>query len=396
MTDESEVPLAPDSPELADGAVRWRSAYVHIPFCRRRCPYCDFAVVTPEEQPSGTSIGGYMDAVIAEIAMEPPWHELDAVNLGGGTPSTLDTDTIAAVVQALRERFGLAAGAEVSLEANPEDITAETVAGLHGAGINRISLGVQSFDDVVLRSLGRGHNAATAAAAVDHCRLGGIASVSIDLIFGTPGESLEAWRRTVRRALALDPDHLSAYGLTVERGTALSRAIGAGAPGPDADLQADMYEATVDLVRATELVHYEISNFARPGHPCRYNLSTWAQGEYVAFGLGAHGHRGGMRRRNVRRLDRYLGAVSDGERPEAGAEHISGWNAELERIMLGLRRRAGVSAGSGGTALLASEDGSRLVAAGVLREEGERLLVDRTLLTDEVNRAVLGLTEPAS
>ena len=385
---------APDSPDLADAAAEWRSAYVHIPFCRRRCPYCDFAVVTPEEAPAGSSVAGYVEAVAAEIEMEPSWQPLAAVNFGGGTPTALDPALLGRILEALEARFGIAGGAEISVEANPEDVTPSLAADLVMSGVTRLSLGVQSFDSEVLRTLGRLHQPDDARSAFAAARGAGIRSISIDLIYGTPGESGESWVGTVGAALELEPHHLSAYALTVERGTELSRRVGAGAPAPDPDDQADKFEHVAAMAAAAGLVHYEISNFALAGHPCRYNLATWAQGEYVAFGLGAHGHRDGVRRRNVRRLDAYLERIAAGQRPEAGAERLEPWPRELERVMLGLRRRAGVVAGPAGDALLGSPQGRRLVAAGVVRRSGRRLLVLRPLLSDEVNRAVLALTPP--
>lgn len=387
-------PLAPDSPQLADEAATWRCAYVHVPFCRRRCPYCDFAVVTPDERPAGVTVADYVGAVIAEIAMEPLWGPLAAVNIGGGTPSTLEPEAVAQILGVLRRRYDLVADAEISVEANPEDVTPALAAALADAGVTRISLGVQSLDGDVLRTLGRAHDAATAAAAMTACREAGIASTSIDLIFGTPGESLVSWLATVDGVLAMGPDHLSTYALTVERGTALSRTVLAGGLAPDPDLQADMYEAAAERGAAGGLVRYEISNYAAPGHACRYNLATWAQGEYLAFGVGAHGHRRGVRRRNLRRLDRYLEAVVMGRRPEAGRETITGWAAEQERLLLGLRRTAGVRVGAGGRTLLASAEGRRLVDADVLTVRDGRLVVRRPLLADAVNRAVVALEDP--
>lgn len=381
---------APDDPRLADAAGTWRSAYVHIPFCRRRCPYCDFAVVTPAE--STRPVDAYVEAVVSEVAMEPEWGPLDAVNLGGGTPTTLAPDSLARIVAALVDRFGLAPGAEISIEANPEDVTPALAAALVAAGFTRISLGMQSLDDAILGVLGRAHDRRQAEAGVAAVRQAGFDSVSIDLIFGAAGETPDSWRDTVAGALSLAPDHLSAYGLTVEPGTALSRGIAAGAPAPDPDVQADDYEHLVDAAAGTGLVHYEVSNFAAPGHVCRYNLSTWAQGEYLAFGLGAHGHRDGTRRRNVRRLEAYLDRIAAGTRPEAGSVRQDGWGREQERVLLGIRRRAGVVSGVAGDALWASDEGGRLAAAGVLVRAGGRLVVARPLLTDAVSRAVLSLS----
>lgn len=382
--------LAPDSEELADLAGTWRSAYVHIPFCSRRCPYCDFAVVTPQETAVGHTT--YTDAILAEIEMEPEWVPLDAVNFGGGTPSSVAPGELIRVLDALRIRFGLAPNAEISLEANPEDWDQAWAEALLVAGFTRVSWGVQSFDGHILASLGRAHTPECAERAVVGSRRAGFASVSLDLIFGAPGEPAASWRHTIDTAVACGPHHLSAYALTVERGTALSRAVQAGEPGPDADDQAEKYETLSAALPAAGLVQYEVSNWARPGHPCRYNLGTWAQGEYVAFGLGAHGHRNGVRRRNVRRLDAYLARTADGERPEAGAERLDGWRREQERIVLGLRRRAGVKAGWAGERLAASAEGTRLVAAGVLAFQSGRVKVARPLLTDAVSVAVLSLS----
>lgn len=390
MSDVSRA-LAPDSPELADEVAGLRSAYVHIPFCRRRCPYCDFAVVTPDEGGTPYTVTRYVQAVIAEIGMEQPWAPLDAVNVGGGTPSSLPASALAAILDALKRRFGVASDAEISLEANPEDWDGEYAEAVRTIGFNRVSLGVQSFDPAVLQALGRNHTPSQAISAIRRSQAVGYESVSLDLIYGTPGESLQSWQDTVDAALELEPDHLSAYSLTVELGTALSRRVRAGDPAPDPDDQADKYLLLAEAAGAAGLTRYEVSNWARGGHHCRYNLATWGQGEYLAFGLGAHGHRNGVRRRNVRRLDVYLDRMEEAERPEAGTERILGWAAEQERLMLGLRRPAGVAEGPGTAALLGSAEGARLVAAGLIEVESGRMRVTDPLLTDEVVRTVLAL-----
>lgn len=394
MTGSLPAVATPDSAALADAAADWQSAYVHIPFCRRRCPYCDFAVVTPEEGGTPDVTTRYVDAIVAEIAMEPVgFGPLDAVNFGGGTPSTLDAADVARVLEALDTRFGIAHDAEVSLEANPEDWNPTHAAAVVAEGVTRVSLGVQSFAASTLRTLGRAHtpeqalNAAEAARSVDG------ASVSLDLIFGTPQEAPLDWAKTVDLALDFGPDHLSAYALTVERGTALSRAVEAGQSAPpDPDMQADAYEYLENNALGIGLVRYEVSNYAATGHVARYNLGTWAQGEYVAFGLGAHSHRAGVRGRNVRRLEAYLTAVERSERPRAGEVTNTAWESEQERLMLGLRRSAGVEAGPLGTCFLASPIGRRLEDAAVTRQEAGRIIVAQPLLTDEVIRSVLSLS----
>ena len=384
----SSEPPAPDSPRLADAAANWKSAYVHLPFCAQRCPYCDFAVVTMEEGGDDAEVARYVDAVVMEIAMAMPFGPIDAVNLGGGTPSRLTPSQLEQVLAALTDRHGITDGAEISLEANPDDWSEEYSAALVDLGFNRISFGVQSFDPAVLESLGRTHSPDQAEAAVGEA-IGQFVTVNIDLIYGTAVESIASWEATVDRALALKPDHVSAYALTVERGTELSRAINAGAAAPDADDQADKYEHLVDRAPEARLVRYEVSNWCRPGHHCRYNLSTWAMGEYLGFGLGAHDHRAGRRSRNVRRLDAYLERVRSGRRPRAGTEELSGIEAERERIALGLRLAAGVRAGELGLRFLDSEEGQRHLAAGIVARQGDRLVVQQPLLTDAVARLVV-------
>lgn len=382
----SDLPR-PDAPQLADLAADWVGAYVHVPFCRSVCPYCDFAVVAE----GGDRHERYVAAVEAEIMHSEPMGPIDAVHVGGGTPSAIPARLLARLLDAVAARHGLAPDAQVAMEANPEDWTPELAVELAEAGVDRVSFGAQSFDPVVLGSLGRRHSPEDVEAAVEVARDAGMGSVNLDLIFGTPGETPVSWAETVRRALATEPDHLSVYALTVERGTPLGRAVAAGAPGPDPDGQADAWEVAVAAAGDAGLVLYETSNLARPGHVSRYNLLTWAQGDYAASGLGAHGHRGGLRWRNVRRLDRYLEMVEAGERPRSGEEELGSWEREQERLLLGLRRSAGVEAGEGGRALLGSEWGERLVDAGVLVENSGRLVVARPLFGDEVGRAVLAL-----
>lgn len=381
----------PDSPALADRAREWATAYVHIPFCARVCPYCDFAVVEGRDHLADR----YLVALESEIAAAETWRPLGAVFVGGGTPSRFGADRLRRVSRGLADRFGVDADAEVTLEANPEDWTSDLAGVLRAAGYNRVSFGGQSFDASVLSYLGRRHTASQLAEAVRTAQDLGFDSVSVDLIFGAPGETIDGWERTVEEAIALSPDHVSCYALTVERGTPLGRSVASGAPAPDPDLQADQYELADRLLTAAGFVRYEVSNWARPGHPCRYNLSVWAQGEFGAFGNGAHGFRGGERFRNVRRLDAYLERVEAGVSPRVGSEPIRGWEAELDRLFVGLRRTAGVADGPGVGALLGARDGRRLVEAGILEFSAGRLRVRNPLLTDEVERALLTLPPPS-
>jgi putative oxygen-independent coproporphyrinogen III oxidase len=381
------VAARPDEPALADGAAAWKAAYVHIPFCRRVCPYCDFAVVADAEDQRER----YVDALVAEVGMAESFGPLRAVAFGGGTPSRLDAAALARILDTVADRFGIAEGAEVSLEANPEDWTPSLARHLVAAGFTRVSLGAQSFDPTVLADLGRLHVPDDARRAVADARDAGFGSVNVDLILGSPAETDASWEQTLAAALSCEIDHLSTYALTVERGTALSRAVAAGSPAPDPDVQADRYWRAMEMASATGMVRYETSNSARPGAACAYNLLTWAQGDYEGFGTAAHRHRGGVRSWNVRRLDRYLERVEAGERPRSGSEALDAAGRERERLVLGLRRAAGVEAGWGGAALLASPWGGRLVDAGVVAERGSRLVVERPLLGDEAARAVLAL-----
>jgi putative oxygen-independent coproporphyrinogen III oxidase len=381
---------APDSPALADRAAAWRGAYVHTPFCHRVCPYCDFAVVAGHDDLAGR----YRAAVTAEIEAAVPFGgPLDAVYFGGGTPTWLPPGALAAMLEALEARFGLAPGAEVSLEANPEDWTPQLAEVLAGAGFNRVSLGAQSYDPSVLAFLGRCHLPQDVDSAVAVARGAGFSSINIDLIFGTPGESLASWRASVGRALESGIGHLSAYALTVERGTPLSRLVAAGGEAPDPDDQADKYEWLAEAAEGYGMVRYETSNYAIPGQACAYNLLTWAQGEYCGVGAAAHSHRAGIRYWNVRRVDRYLERLDAGKSARSGSEQLGDWARELERLVLGLRRAAGAVAGEAGRRLEASPSGAALLLSGVLERRGERLRVARPLLGDEVARSVLSLEQ---
>lgn len=380
------------SPEEADRFADLAAAYVHIPFCSAICPYCDFAVVAGQDHLAER----YVAAVRSEIESGDPWRPLDAVYFGGGTPSHIDPALLGSILKSLRARHGLAEDAEISLEANPEDFDPERARDLRSLGFNRVSFGAQSFDAGVLESLGRRHHAEQIGSSVRTAREGGFGNVSVDLICGTPGETENSWERSLRSAIACEVDHVSCYGLTVERGTPLGRAVAGGAPAPDPDVQADRYEAADRVLGAASLRRYEVSNWSRPGYECRYNMVVWAQGEYEAYGNGAHGFRNGVRFRNHRRLEAYIDSVDDGRSPRAGEDHIDGWDAELDRLFVGLRRAAGVSAGPGTDALLASDEGKALDEAGVLKVEDGRLRVARPLLTDAVHRSVLTLTPLSS
>ncbi len=373
-----------------DYLVDARSAYVHIPFCSSVCPYCDFAVVAGAEH----MIDRYVDAVVTEIEMSPAWDPLDSVYFGGGTPSHVPPLALGRILSTIEARHGLRPDAEISLEANPEDFTEGRAIELRRFGFNRVSFGAQSFDGAVLEALGRRHGPDQIMSSVAAARAAGMPSVSVDLIFGTPLETDESWEQTLQRTITAGPDHISCYALTVEPGTPLNRAVIAGAAAPDPDVQADRYEMAEARLGAAGYDRYEVSNWARPGHECRYNLTVWAQGEYEAYGNAAHRYRDGVRSRNVRRLDAYLSEIEAGRRPIAGADPVSGWESEIDRLFVGLRRTEGVSDGPGVQSLIGSEKGKLLEEAGVIAISSGRLVVRRPLLTDEVHRAVLGLEAP--
>ncbi len=379
------------TPLEADLFARSAAAYVHIPFCSAVCPYCDFAVVAGQDHLAER----YVAAVCEEIERSRVWRPLDAVYLGGGTPSHIEPRLIRQILETLTERHGLAPGAEVSLEANPEDFSAERGEALLDAGFNRISFGAQSFDRGVLASLGRRHRDDDIVSSVRVARASGFENVSMDLIYGTPGETDESWVMTLQSGLETEPDHVSCYALTVEPGTPLGRSVRDGAEAPDPDVQADRYETADATLSMAGFHRYEVSNWARPGRECRYNLTVWAQGEYEAYGNGAHGFRDGVRYRNHRRVDAYIDRLESGGSQRAGSDLVEGWDAELDRLFVGLRRTVGVVSGPGTESLLSSQEGRALLAAGVVSMEEDRLVVRRPLLTDAVHRSVLALSAPS-
>lgn len=376
--------------EKADAFVDAAAAYVHIPFCSAVCPYCDFAVVAGQDE----LVERYVDAVTAEIEMSVSWKPLNAIYFGGGTPSHVPPRLLGSILDALSDRHGIAKDAEISLEANPEDFARERADALIDAGFNRVSFGAQSFDDAVLATLGRRHSPGQIAASVATAREAGFACLSIDLIYGDPVESGSSWERSLEFAVEQAAGHISCYALTVERGTPLGRAVAAGARAPDPDDQADRYERAHEVLTVAGLDRYEVSNWSVEGEECRYNLVVWAQGEYEAYGNGAHGFRNGVRFRNHRRLEAYMEGVESGKILRAGTETIAGWDAELDRLFVGLRRSVGVTVGPGTEALLNTPEGHALVDAGVIALEADRLVVRRPLLTDAVHRSVLATPAP--
>jgi oxygen-independent coproporphyrinogen-3 oxidase len=314
--------------------------YVHLPFCPYVCPYCDFAKWAYD----GPAAARYLAALEAEIAHAPGVRGT-TLFFGGGTPNTYEPAVLAALVERLRARFGLSPEAEISLEINP-DLT--LCAGLEiwrGAGINRLSIGVQSFVADELRVLGRRHTAADVGEVVGRARAAGFANVSIDLMFGVPGQTETSWRQSLDAALALDPQHVSTYGLTIEEGTPYARWF-AREPSAFAgsDREADFYALAIATLAAAGFEHYEISNFARPGRRCRHNETYWRNGEYLGLGVGAASYRGGVRSVNTREREVYVAAALAGAPIPGEAETLEPQARLGEAIMLALRTREGVDA----------------------------------------------------
>jgi oxygen-independent coproporphyrinogen-3 oxidase len=307
--------------------------YVHIPFCARRCDYCAFATWTDR----ASLMPAYAEAVVAELdaAVADGMPAATSVFFGGGTPSLLDDARLMSILDAVPRTDD----AEVTVECNPDTVTLDKLRHYRDAGVNRLSLGVQSMVPHVLRSLGRTHNPDNVRRAVDAARAAGFERFNLDLIYGAAGESLADWETTLVDALALDPGHISAYGLTVEPGTPLAADVDRH---PDDDDQADKYLLADTMLGDAGLAWYEISNFAKPGEECRHNLLYWAQGDYRGVGCAAHSHHRGRRWWNLRTPERYIAAITDGHSPEAGAEVLDDDQRRLEGLQLRLRRRDGV------------------------------------------------------
>jgi oxygen-independent coproporphyrinogen-3 oxidase len=314
-----------------------------VPFCAARCPYCAFPTAPLE----GALFRRYLRALDRELAQLAtlPWAArvvLDTVFVGGGTPSLLPPDALAAILERLRAGFRLAPGAEITVECNPESVSLARLTGYRAAGVTRLSLGVQSLDDSVLRSLGRQHTAAQARAAWEAARSAGYTHVSVDLMYGLPGLSLEGWRRTVEEVLAWQPEHLSAYALTLDPGSVWGTTGIGGLPDDETVVAQYWWLARAAAERGYE--HYEISNYARPGFRSRHNLRYWRRGEYLAAGPGAAGFVGDLRWVNARATARYCTRVEAGGLPAESWERLTRRQVLAERLLLGLRTRDGVAA----------------------------------------------------
>jgi putative oxygen-independent coproporphyrinogen III oxidase len=307
--------------------------YLHVPFCRHRCGYCAFATWTDRHHLAERYLAACRRQIREARSSLPP---VTSVFVGGGTPSLVDPRALAEVLG----EIPLAPGAEVTIECNPDDLDVERAKIYAEAGATRLSIGVQSLDLAVLARLDREHDPANVVNAVAAARVGGL-SLNLDLVYGAAGETAAQWDRTLRGVIALEPDHVSAYALTVEPGTPLAEDPSAQ---PDDDTQADEYQQATAVLGAAGYEWYEISNWAKPGHECRHNLLYWSGGEYLAVGCAAHGHIGGRRHWNLRTPERYLEAIENGRSPEAGSEQLNSSAQRVEGLQLAIRTKRGVAA----------------------------------------------------
>ena len=316
-----------------------RSVYVHVPFCRHRCGYCNFSLVADRDY----LIARFLDALQTEVQWLDKSYEIDTLFLGGGTPSHLPPADFERLFEILDSRFTLAADAEVTAECNPSDVTHDRVDLFQRCGINRISLGVQSFNDRKLKTLERDHTAETVRFAVDLIGRQ-IDNVSMDLIFAAPGETIADWRTDLEAALQLSPNHLSTYELTYEKGTQFWNRLSKGKlQQSDEELCAAMYEHTLDRTISAELHQYEVSSFAAAGFRCRHNLGYWNGDPYFAFGPGASRFVDSVRETNHQSTMRYLNQIEQNESPVADREKLPANQAAAERLAVGLRQNDGVN-----------------------------------------------------
>lgn len=345
--------------------------YIHVPFCARRCSYCDFSIAVRKSVPSER----FAAAVLKEwdeVQNDAGWAgspELDTVYFGGGTPSRLDPAALAAILDGIRARRPLAPDAEITLEANPDDVTSQAASAWREAGIARVSLGVQSFAPGVLEWMHRTHSAAQARGAVETLRAAGFADLSVDLIYGLPAELDRDWDADLAAAFALEPDHLSCYGLTIEAHTPLGHWAARGQATPvDETRYAEEFLQLSQALAGRGWEHYEVSNAARPGHRARHNSGYWSGVPYLGLGPSAHSSTEGERRWNIREYAAWDAAIQGGQPTVAGHETLSADQLRIEALYLGLRTSAGVPVD-----LVPSAVRERWSASGWATADGERL-----------------------
>lgn len=388
-------------PTAARGALeRAFGVYVHVPFCRVRCGYCDFNTYTSDEL-RGARQSDYAGQAIGEIRMSRrmleasglPQRPAQTVFFGGGTPTLLPADDLVGMLDAVRQEYGLAAGAEVTTEANPDSVGPADLVRLAEGGFTRVSFGMQSAVPHVLAALDRTHDPARVPLVVGWARDAGL-DVSLDLIYGTPGESLDDWSRSLDSAIAERPDHLSAYALIVEEGTKLARQIRRGELArPSDDLEADMYELADESLAAAGYDWYEVSNWATDAsHRSRHNLGYWRSDDWWGIGPGAHSHVGGVRWWNAKHPSAYADRIAAGVSPAVGREVLDDSTRETERVLLLTRIREGIDVASlhaGGRRAVAGLIADELVDAKAALSGGLTLTRRGRLLADAVVRRLL-------
>ncbi|MFP5310224.1 MAG: radical SAM family heme chaperone HemW [Actinomycetes bacterium] len=365
MDDATDRPTRWLTDPLESGAAAGFGVYLHVPFCAHRCGYCDFATWELDAPAPGGGtfadlVGRVADGLVADLrrtvaagprALAPDdadvgdaWPTVTSVSVGGGTPSKLGAAALARAIATVGEELDLAGDAEVTVEVNPEDVTPELVDALAGAGVTRLSMGAQSFAPHVLTTLERGHGPERIVEAAEVGRAGGVPDLSLDLIYGTPGETEADWRTSLASAVAAGADHLSAYALTIHDNTPFGRAVATGAmPAPDEDVQRDRFDLADEVLAHAGFHHYEVSNWARGvERRSRHNLLYWRHGDYLGVGVGAHGHLAGRRWWGHRSIPRWLAAVEAGEPGVGGSEVLTVDERATERLLLGLRVREGL------------------------------------------------------
>jgi oxygen-independent coproporphyrinogen-3 oxidase len=375
--------------------------YLHIPFCRSRCSYCDFYFVVDTKSGTRERFVAALRREILTARRESPLPA-DTVYLGGGTPSLLEPEETEKLLGACREAFALERNAEITLEANPEDLSPARAQGFREAGVTRLSLGAQSFREDALRLMMRPHDAGQIEESFRAARRAGFESINIDLICGLPGETAPSWRRELRQALSLKPDHFSLYVLELHERTYLARQVACGAVLPSEDeATAGMFEAAVAALEAENFEHYEISNFALPGHASRHNLKYWSDGPYLGFGPSAHSYAEGKRWANAAHLRKYLDAVEHGRSPALPPEPMSRERLAAERVILGMRKRSGHALSPDDSAYLEgrAHEMERFLTMGLVERKNGLVRLTRKglLVSNEVFAALLDeeATEPS-
>ena len=324
-------------------SVTARHLYIHVPFCSRRCSYCDFSIAVRRNVP----VNEYLNALAIELDVmgQSVGPSLSTLYFGGGTPSHLGSEGVASLVELVRARFGIDSETEITLETNPEDVTPEAVAAWSRVGINRLSLGLQSFDDNALQWMHRTHSAADSSRAIATARAGGISNLSVDLIFALPESLNRSWSDDLEKAIAVEPDHISLYGLTVERGTPLGRWEASGQVISATDERyAEQFLEAHEATEAAGFKHYEVSNFGHPGKRSRHNSAYWSGARYAGAGPSAHSFDGRTRRWNVAPYAAWQSRLSKGESVNEGQEELSDDNRRSEKVYLGLRTIDGYAA----------------------------------------------------